>query len=100
MNTLPAEIQEYFYDMKSAPSKEAAAAIVQEFFKEYTVDAAERELWLLFTGALTSDHFPNTHLPEERYCMLHFFEFMKALLHAASVMNDLPEKTISAAPGS
>ena len=75
MNTLPAEIQEHYYTLQTAPNKESARAIIEEFFTEFTVDEAERELWLLFTGALTSNHFPNTHLPEERYCMLHFFEY-------------------------
>ena len=92
MNTLPAEIQEHFYTLKTMPDKQAAKAIVEEFFKEYSPDEAERELWLLFTGALTSNHFPNTHLPEERYCMLHFFEFMKALIHAVGVMEKVPGK--------
>ncbi|MCP9752420.1 hypothetical protein [Ferruginibacter sp. HRS2-29] len=97
MNTLPAEIQEHFYTLKATPNKDDAKAIVEEFFKEYSPDEAERELWLLFTGALTSHHFPNIHLPEERYCMLHFFEFMKALIHAVAVMKNIPAETVSAA---
>ncbi|MCP9750221.1 hypothetical protein [Ferruginibacter sp. HRS2-29] len=93
MTTLPAEIQEIYYNLEKSASPEDVQEIVRTFFEEYTNEEAERELWLLFSGALTSSHLPYNNLPEERKCMLHFYEYTKALLSAVSVLKDMWPKT-------
>jgi hypothetical protein len=86
MNTLPAEIQEYYYSLNEKPSTENAQLLMTEFFKEFPPEKAEQELWLLLSGALTSTHLPYASLPEERGCMLHFYEWMKVVVKAGSVL--------------
>jgi len=89
MTTLPAHIAEHYYSLhqpasgRQAPDHSThAAAVIDGFVNEYTAEEASRELWLLFSGALTSEHLPYSDMAQERKCMLHFYEYTKALLEA------------------
>lgn len=88
MNTLPAATQEHYYELVEAPSTKNAQLIMQAFFKAYSSEEAQKELWLLFSAAITSGTLPNNHLPEERKCMLHFYEFTKAMITAANIISN------------
>lgn len=83
MNMLPAEIQEHYYSLTESDNNFSAKAIIHAFFNEYNPVEAEKELWLLFSGAITSKLLPNSEHPEERECMLRFYEWMKAVLGAS-----------------
>jgi hypothetical protein len=82
MTTLPADITEHYYSLHEHSSAANAAAIIDGFINEYTAEEAGRELWLLFSGAITSEHLPFSDIAQERKCILHFYEYMKALLAA------------------
>ncbi len=87
MNTLPVEIQEHYYSLHEPGAAANAAAVIDGFVNEFAEEQADRELWLLFSGALTSSHLPFVKLAEERECMLHFYEYVKAVMHATYVLN-------------
>jgi hypothetical protein len=82
MTTLPAHIAEHYYSLHNTASAADATAVIDGFVNEYTAEEAGRELWLLFSGALTSEHLPYSDIAQERKCMLHFYEYTKALLEA------------------
>lgn len=91
MTTLPAHIAEHYYSLHHPnPDTVAdAAAVIDGFINEYTAEEAGRELWLLFSGALTSEHLPYSDIAQERKCMLHFYEYTKALLEATYVLRTI-----------
>ena len=82
MTTLPSHITEHYYSLHQPGTEASAHAVIEGFTNEFTAEEAGRELWLLFSGAITSHHLPYADEPVERQCMLHFYEYAKAMMEA------------------
>lgn len=82
MSALPKILITLQQELAEKRTKEAAWAVVEEYFSFFGKERVQNDLWLLTAGALSSEHIDEMEKACKRHDTLFFYEYTKMLIEA------------------
>ncbi|GAA4300622.1 hypothetical protein [Compostibacter hankyongensis] len=86
MHSLPKDLEEMRQELLKEKNKEAAWAIIKEYFQFISIAETKKELWVLTKGALTNDLVEESEEGTTRHDLIFGYEFLILLLEAVHVL--------------
>ncbi len=82
-------LHEALANARNAPARrQAAMAIIKEYFSYFGPTGMRADMWQLLVAALTNDNMPGLNQPTGLSNLLFFYEFTLMMVDAAAVMNE------------
>ena len=91
MGILPDTLEKLRQHLAKPRDKEAAWAIVEEYFSCFKQQGFQQQLWLLTVGLLTNDEMQQAEKGRGRHDIIFFYEFTLLFVKAVDLLREKSE---------